>query len=155
MNKINNYHFIDPDVLVGLGDETVFGINNEEVLSLHMNIEDWLGDDLLTCHPVFIVTEQLKTKLEKTNLSGFSFADMKQSFDEYFNDNFQLKTPVPNFYWLKINGQEDKDDFFISKDKNLMISETCLKFLKENAKLSNCNIDIVDDPDMDDLFDDL
>jgi hypothetical protein len=155
MNTITRYHLIDPEVLVGLGDETVFGSNNEEVLSLHMNIEDWLGDDLLTCHPVFFVTEQLKTKLEKTNLSGFIFANMKQSFDDNFDDNFQLKIPVPNFYWLQINGQANNDDFIINKDKNLMISDTCLKFLKENAKLEYCNIDILDDPDMDDLFDDL
>ena len=155
MNIINEYLKIEPEVLAGLGEETVFGNSNEDVLSIHINIEDWLGDDLLTCHPVFLVTEQLKSKLEKTTLSGFAFADIKQSFDEYFNDNFHLKIPIPEFYWLKINGQESKDDLFINQDKNLMVSETCLKFLKENAKLEYCEIDSLEDSDMDDLFDDL
>ena len=155
MNKTTQYHLIEPEVLVGLGEETVFGNSNGDLLSIHMNIEDWLGDDLLTCHPVFLVTEQLKSKLEKTTLTGFGFASIKQSFDEYFNDNFQLKIPIPEFHWLKINGQESKDDFFINQDKNLMVSETCFKFLKENAKLEYCEIDSLDDSDMDDLFDDL
>jgi hypothetical protein len=155
MNKINKYHLIEPEALVGLGGETIFGSTNEEVISLHMNIEDWLGDDLLTCHPVFFVTEQLKNKLEKTNLSGFVFAEIKQSSDEYFVDNFQLKIEVPNFYWIKIIGKENENDFFINDDKNLMVSAACLKFLKENANIENCQIDIFEDADMDDLFDDL
>lgn len=48
MKGLFNYHLIKPEVLVGLGDETIFGYTNDEVHSLHMNIEDWLGDDLLT-----------------------------------------------------------------------------------------------------------
>lgn len=95
----------------------------------------------------------MKYKLANTSLSGFEFAEFKQSFDQYFVDNFQLKIEVPNFYWIKIIGKENENDFFINNDKNLMVSAACLKFLKENANIENSQIDIFEDADMGDLFD--
>jgi hypothetical protein len=151
----SEHHLVEPEILVGLGEETVFGSSNQEVLRLHMHIEDWLGDDLLTCHPVFLVTEELRSKLLTSSFTGFSFETINQSFDESFRDNFQLGKPIPTFFWLKVNGQDGAADFFVDEDANLMVSDKALKFLEKYANLGNCDIDVEDDPDMDDLFDDL
>jgi hypothetical protein len=36
---------------------------------------------------------------------------MKVTEDIYFADNYHLNQPLPKFYWMKINGIENKMDF--------------------------------------------
>jgi hypothetical protein len=155
MWRKQKHHRVEPEVLVGLGEDTIFGSSNQEVLSVHMHLEDWLGDGLLTCHPVFLVTDELRGKLSSSSFTGFSFEPIKQTLDQSFQNNFQFQRFVPVFFWLKINGQDDAADFFEDADKNLMVSDNALKFLKKYANIGNCDVDATDDPDMDDLFDDL
>jgi hypothetical protein len=155
MWRKRKHHRVEPEVPVGLGEDTVFGSSNQEVLSVHMHLEDWLGDDLLTCHPVFLVTDELRDKLLSSAFTGFSFEPIKQTLDQSFQNNFQFQRSVPVFFWLKINGQKDAADFFEDADGNLMVSTNALKFLKKYANIKYCDIDATDDPGMDDLFDDL
>ena len=93
------YIKIEPEVIVGLGEDTKINKSNYPpiVNYLHINLEDWLGDDLMENFPVFIITEYLKSSLETTRFSGYTIKDLKLTFDEYFESNYQLEKKSSNF----------------------------------------------------------
>ena len=52
------YHKIVPEIMVDLGDHTTFDDDKsptKNVVHLHINLEMWLGDDLLENHPVILL----------------------------------------------------------------------------------------------------
>jgi hypothetical protein len=131
---MNNYKKIEPEVIVGLGDKTVFKEQKPPLINiekLHIHLEDWLGDDLMECFPCYIVTDSLNGELIKSDFTGFGFSELEMTLDEYFENNYQQNKPLPKFFWLKIHGVEHKDDFFI-RDKELMASTRVIKFITEN-----------------------
>ncbi len=127
------YIKIEPEVIVGLGEDTKINKSNYPpiVNYLHINLEDWLGDDLMENFPVFIITEYLKSSLETTRFSGYTIKDLKLTFDEYFESNYQLEKKVPTFYWMVINGAKGEDDFFIDQSQTLNISVEAFSFMKK------------------------
>ncbi len=139
-----NYKKVLPEILLDLGEKTVFdnpGSPTKEIVKLHINIENWLGDDLLWNFPETIVTERLKKDFDQNIFTGFIFDDILITKDIYFYDNYHLNKPLPKFYWMKINGHENIDDFFIKKSE-LYISERVYNYIKENYLINNIQIDI-------------
>lgn len=134
-----NYKKILPEIVVGLGDKTEFD-KNQNIIKLHLEIENWLGDDLLWSFPETIVTERLKKDLENNIFTGFLFEDFLVTKDIYFDDNYHLKIPLPKFYWMKINGIEEKNDFYM-KANELFISEKSLTYINDNYSLNNAEIE--------------
>jgi len=152
---MKNYVVVQPEVIVGIGKETVFEELNppfKTVKELHINIEDWLGDDLMECHPIFIATQKLKDGLEKEQFTGFSFAEIKLTKDTYFKDNYQLDVELPTMYWLKVSGLPGQDDFALNDNRQLMIDQKLFDFIQKEY---NCNyMDVNPDRDeLDDLLD--
>jgi hypothetical protein len=131
-NKIELYDVLQPEVVVGLGDNTTgLDINDPAVIEkLHVNFEDWLGDDLIEVFPCYLVTEKLKTLLTQTDISGYEIKDVEVTKDDYFSNNYQLSLPLPKFYWLKINGIEGVSDLFINTEFKLSASHKFLQVLK-------------------------
>jgi hypothetical protein len=129
---VKKYNIIQPEVIVGIGENTEGeDINDHEGIShLHINLEDWLGDDLVEVFPCYLVTEKLKNNLESSQFTGYSFNDVELTKDEYFSDNYQLNKALAKFYWLKINGREGTDDLFIGEKFKLQVSAEFLLFLK-------------------------
>ena len=141
---MENYNKIQPEVIVGIGNNTVFEEKEppfKTINRLHIELEDWLGDDLVECYPVYIVTDALKKGLEESNFSGFKFAEMEITKSEYFDDNYQLKKELPNFYWMKIIGQLDIDEILIGNNKELFIKPKLVEFIKKkyNVKFMEVN----------------
>lgn len=138
------YKIVQPEVIVGLGNKTEFGEDAppfKTVKKLHINLEDWLGDDLMECHPCYIITDNLKKGLESTDFSGFTFDRLELDRDEYFPDNYRLKKPLPLFHWLKITGKMNVDDVYIGEGKSLFCSDKFIKYLKENFTVNYLTID--------------
>ena len=129
---MKKYDKILPEVIVGLGSLTEYEAGSTSIKKLHILLEDWLGDDLMTCHPVYIVTENLKNGLQNQKFKGFEFEDMTVTEDEYFENNFQLDIPLPKFYWMKIVGKEGEDDLYLSK--YLMADIGFVNYLKQNFR---------------------
>lgn len=142
-----NYKRVLPETLLDLGENTVFdnpdAVDNN-VVKLHINIENWLGDDLLWNFPEVIVTERLRNSLESSEFTEFYFDEMEVSFDTYFEDNYQLDIPIPKFYWMKVKGVENIDDFFM-KDYELYLSEKVFNFLSKNFSIKNLTVDFKSD----------
>jgi hypothetical protein len=137
------YKVIQPEVIVGLGIDTEFVEKIapfKRVKQLHLQIEDWLGDDLMECHPCYIITENLKNALQKTNFSGFSVEQLKMTKSEYFSDNHHIEKTLPLFYWLKINGHVDADDIYVGEGGALYCAEPFIDYLKQNFTLNYLEI---------------
>ena len=137
-----------------LGNKTIFdNIDSptKKIIELHINIENWYGDDLLWNFPEVIVTKKLKEALEKVEFTGFEFWNMKVTKDEYFDNNYQLDKPLPKFYWMKVIGDESKDDIFL-KNWDLYISERLLEYLENNHNINNAEIAPIYDDETDNFI---
>ena len=103
------YHIIEPEVIVGLGEKTEF-LEKEPpfntVVKLHIQLEDWLGDDLMVNSNCYIVTESLREAVEASDFTGFNIMDLEQTKDEYFDDNYHQEKPLPKFYWMEVIGKK-------------------------------------------------
>jgi len=149
------YKKIIPEIMVDLGERTVFEDLRHpyHILRLHIHLESWAGDDLLEIAPCFIVTERLMRSLLDSEFTGFHFDDVEVTTDQYFEDNYNLDKDLPDFYWMKVNGMENKDDLFISDDY-LFISERLLKYLQNKFSIKNSQIE-PERNEFDDLLDDI
>lgn len=96
------YIKVEPEVIVGMGEHTVIdnSIYPPKVQNLHINLEDWMGDNLMENFPVYIITERLKKGLQATDFKGFKINNLELTTDEYFFEHYQLKKEIPKFYWL-------------------------------------------------------
>lgn len=145
---MKEYKKIVPEVIVGLGDDTKFLEKQPPfitVLNLHIDLEDWLGDDLMECHPCYIATEQLKNALESSEYTGFEFAEMVVRKGEYFKDNYHLKKSLPKFYWMKIIGKENIDDLYISDKGYLMSDSNAIEFIRKDFNHKYLDVDLEED----------
>lgn len=141
---MKNYITIQPEVIVGLGGNTEFSEKSQPfktVIKLHIDLEDWLGDDLMECFPCYIITENLKKALENSSYKGFEIKEMEVTKAEYFDDNYHQNKPLPKFYWLQINGKRNISDIYINENNNLNIGDNFLSFLQKNATLSYLDIE--------------
>jgi hypothetical protein len=76
-------------------------------------------------------------KLEATALTGYIFDSCKVTKSDTFNELYPGKD-LPAFYWLKIIGKAG-DDFILSSNGSLMVTEDALKVLK-STNISHCDI---------------
>ncbi|WP_278352398.1 hypothetical protein [Chryseobacterium gleum] len=137
------YKLIEPEVAGALGEQTQMDNSFFPPLikSLHYEFEGWLGNDILESFPFYIVTEKLREEIEFEKLTGIIFDQVLISKSETFLELYPNKK-LPNFYWAKINGESNKDDFFITEKNGLAISERAYSILK------NYNIDQADIEDL-------
>jgi hypothetical protein len=118
------YKLIEPKVAGDLGEKTE--VDNSVfppfVNELNYEFDGWLGNDILESFPCYIMTESLKNAIEDEKLSGIIFDNVLISKSETFLDLYPNKE-LPAFFWAKINGEADKDDFFITEQNGLAISD--------------------------------
>ncbi|AZA77809.1 hypothetical protein EG359_10375 [Chryseobacterium joostei] len=126
------YKLIEPEVAGGLGKHTQ--IDNSFfppiIKKLHYEFDGWLGDDILESFPCYIMTEFLKKAIESEHLTGIIFDEVIISKSEIFLELYPDKE-LPFFFWAKINGEDNKDDFYITKKNGLAISERAYLLLQK------------------------
>lgn len=135
------FFILDPEVAGGFGDQTDLVQRKDDypiVTKLEYEFFGWLGDELLTTHPCFIVTNQLKKTMEDFQGTGYSFCDVIISKSEEFLEEFP-DTELPQFAWLRIHGIAMSDDVGLGPNATLVISEELLKKM-QNHQLDNCSI---------------
>jgi len=137
---MNNFYKIRADVAGNWGENTIaqIAIHPPVIEYLDYEFADWLGDDLLTSFPIYIVSEKLANLLKISNLSGFELAFCEVSKAEIFHDLHPEGLELPPFFWLKIHGKAQEDDFGISQDFYLIVSEKALEILQ------TCNLHYAD-----------
>ncbi len=78
---------------------------------------------MLESFPCFIVTDNLFKELIKNKLTGKIFDKVFVTTSDKFRDLNPQTLSLPNFHWLKVNGKAGVDDFGLSVDHELVISE--------------------------------
>lgn len=123
-------YFIEPEVSGQLGEKTIIDATTHPpvVKYLHFIFYGWLGDDLIECFPVFLVTEKLKLQLDESTLTGYRINNCEIEYSEEFN-TLQPNTILPKFYWLEVTGK-DKNDFKIFENK-LNVSDFAYSVLSQ------------------------
>jgi len=134
------FYALDPEVAGELGRNTAMdnAVHPPKVSRLHYELDAWLGDNLIQSFPCFLVTEELKQKIEAAAFSGASFAPVELTLSANFKEQHPSRA-VPQFTWLKAKGCAGKDDFGVEADGTLVVSQRALNLLQE-LKLRHCGI---------------
>lgn len=143
-----NYYLLKPEVAGELGDgsRVVYeGGKIKEVIFLEYNFMGWQGDELLSTHPCFIVTENLQNDIILNNLTGVKFNDIAMTFsDEFYEICGDVK--IPQFVQIICNASYEDNandlqyDFYYNKYKEIIVSEKALTVLKQH-KIDMCIIE--------------
>lgn len=108
------------------------------VRRLHLQFNGWLGDDLLETFPCFVVTGRLRERIEQLGFSGCTFDELDATTSLVYEELYPNRK-LPLFFWLKVSGEAGRDDFGISDDHYLVVSEKVLKYLR-TFNFGNCEI---------------
>lgn len=121
---------IEPEVAGGLGEDTILDTTTHPpvVHHLHYEFQGWLGNDILESFPSFIVTDRLKDAIVKARLSGVTFDIVKTTTSNEFEE-LHPGLVLPPFNWMKVIGRAGIDDFGMSDDHLLIISENACNLL--------------------------
>ncbi len=143
-----NYYILYPEVAGELGDKCKIIYENgkiKEIEHLQYNFKGWLGDELLTAHPCFIVSEGLKNDIVSKQLSGIDFRDISVIFsDEFYASS--SNTNMPQFFEIILKHPDSekvndfKYDFYYNKYKDMIVSEKALSVIKTHH-INFCNIE--------------
>jgi len=121
------YYLLEPEVAGGLGRNTVLDRTSHPpvVTRLHYEFDGWLGDELLESFPCFIVTQRLRVKIEELGFTGVRFSPVEVTLSTQFKTLYPDRE-VPQFAWLKVDGEPCKDDLGLATDHRLIVSERTL-----------------------------
>ncbi len=137
---MTEFYKLFPEVPGQLGEKTQMDTTSDPptVRYLHFIFDGWLGDDLIECFPCYLITTTFLKRLLMENLSGFDIEAVEIGYSEVFKELYPNRK-LPEFKWLKINGQIG-NDFFL-RDKCLIVSKKVLKIFEENGNIRNCEIE--------------
>ncbi|MGD9720322.1 MAG: hypothetical protein AB7O59_07180 [Pirellulales bacterium] len=138
------FHKLDPEVAGHFGPGTIVDKSTHPpiVRSLHYVFDGWLGDEVLTTFPCFIVTKHMRQLIESANPSGCNFEAVTVSKSELFEE-LHADRQLPQFYRLLIYGIAQRDDFGTTPTGgSIVVSEKLLQVMKR-GQLDHCEITAV------------
>jgi hypothetical protein len=98
-----------------------------------------LGNELMESHPVFMVTRALADSLRASHLSGYELSrDVEVSVDDNVRD-LEPDWPVPVIEWLQVIGEPGSDDFGLTSNASLVVSDAALAVLRRH-KIDDCEV---------------
>jgi hypothetical protein len=137
---MTEYFQLEPEVSGELGEKTIIDNSTHppKIENLEFLFKGWLGDCLIECFPIFLITEKVAQKLTYNEATGFSLkkAEIKK---DYPFDEIHPNLTLPNFVWMEINGISKKSDFGLENNL-LVVSEKVLEILKSEG-LNHCDIE--------------
>ena len=149
-------YMLEPEVAGEIGENTIYDNFDDvkyrcakpEISKLHFIFSGWLGDDIIESTPCFIVTDKLKTEIEKNELIGCEFQDVEISLSDEFIEIYPNRD-IPQFKRLipkgsvvvegEIYSTWTGEDFSFSDKSYLVVSERALNILKE-FNVDNCDL---------------
>lgn len=126
-------YYVEPEVAGGWGEETVAdtSVHPPIVHKLHYEMSGWLGDEILETFPCFIVSDELKIDLIKSEITGVEFDDvLVTKSDDFFA--MPETSLIPTFYWMKIIGSRKDADVTLSDDHRLIVSDRAYHVLRRH-----------------------
>ena len=115
-----------PLVPCELGPETIMisedNIHNER--RLHIIFHEWLGDDIITCYPYFMCSQNAKEIITSHRVTGVSFKEIwKIEVAEQYKE---ILKNMPKFFEIVIS-HDPSNDFYIQDDGELILSKKAFK----------------------------
>lgn len=134
------YYYLSPEVAGGIGESSILDttVFPPVVSQLEYTFDGWLGDDILEAFPCFIITYRLQVALEKANITGCQFDNVKVTKSDFFMQAYPGKS-LPAFAWLKITGKATEADLGVTSDVRLVVSERALNLLQQFT-IENCDV---------------
>lgn len=131
---------LDPEVPGGIGKGTILDRSTHppRVENLHFVFDGWLGDDLLTSFPVYLVTARVREALEGLQPTGCRLETLTVTKSTQFMEG-HFALVLPQMWWLRITGAAGVDDFGMSNDHSLVVSQRVLDCLRR-FHLDHCLI---------------
>lgn len=108
------------------------------ITHMHYEFQGWLGDDLLTTFPEYVVTQRLAAALETSNLTGFRLASVETSAGDMWQQLYEDR-PLPQCRWLKVTSPAGKADLGKTELAELVVSQAALDFLR-GFSLKECGV---------------
>ena len=138
---MSDFWSLEPEVAGELGDGSVLdtSVHPPHVSKLEYTLTGWLGDELLETFPCHIVTESLGAALISARLIGFQLDDVEVAVSDEFKEMSPGRS-LPNFKWLKATGRAGVDDFGLSGEHTLVVSDAALRQLRQHT-LSQCDVE--------------
>jgi hypothetical protein len=132
---------LEPEVAGELGDGSVLdtSVYPPVVMKLQYRLSGWLGDDLLESFPCYIVTERVAKELQSASFTGFQLDEVDLVMSDEFNEKYP-GCQLPQFRWLKVIGKAGVDDFGLSGEHKLVVSDRVLRAVRRHT-LAQCDID--------------
>ena len=134
------YYVLEPEIAGGLGENALVdaSIRPPCVQRFHYQFDGWLGDPLLETVALFIVTTALKEKIETIQATGVIFGAVEVSKSGEFEEMFP-HCNLPQFAWLQVCGNAGHEDFGLSSECRLVVSQRILDLLQAEG-LQHCDI---------------
>lgn len=134
------YYTLEPDVPGSVADPRSIIQNYDTIQSIHYIFDCWPEDDILTSYPVYIVRKNLAKEFGNSNLTGFSIKACEVSKGKQFAIASPGCGKLPLYEWLHVSGRAGIDDFGITQNLRLAISEsvvdTLIEFRVSNSKIT-------------------
>lgn len=139
------YYTVEPEVAGGLGENTKMdrSIHPPIVHRLHYEFYGWLGDAIVASFPCFLAREEARSELECSGVTGLHFEEAEVTTSDEFNELFP-DVRLPRFLWMRVLGRAREDDFGISPDGRLIVSERAVKVL-QHLGISNALVTLLAD----------
>ena len=142
------FYRLRPDVPGALADETVLdtSVRPPRVAgALYYEIDNWFGDDLITAHPCFLVTEKMAAALAGSGLGSFEIRGAEITYGEDAHERLERHglTEFPEFRWLFVTGTAGQDDLGLTPRGRLVVSDAALEIFRQ-GNLDGCEIEEYD-----------
>lgn len=124
--------YVEPEVSGELGPRTLMSGDTDPpvVHDLHFILRGWSGDPIMETFPCFIATGAAVDALTALGATGWGAAPLELELDEHQLSSDVREDP-PSLLWMKVTGDPTRDDFGISSDLRLVVSERALGALRQ------------------------
>lgn len=140
-----DYYRVKPEVAGGLGEHTVIERESvpPKVSRLHYVFDGWMGDDLLSTYPCYIITTTMAEKLSQLGATGFNLHEAEISTSGEFEDRYPGRR-LPPFLWLMVTGTAMQHDFGLDEKGRLVVSAQALSWLR-TGQLAHARVETMPD----------
>ena len=94
---------------------------------LRLEFDSWSGSALVEPWHCHCVTEPLRHDIENAQLTGCRFVPVVVYTTALFYEDYSEEDMLPTFYWMKVDGTLEIDDFSLSEEGYLVVSDQALE----------------------------
>lgn len=131
---MRTWYQVEPEVPGGWGVATVAdtSVHPPKVEALHIEFDGWIGGELLETFPSFVISERLASRLVSAGLTGFSLDEVRVSASAEYSSETPFNE-LPKWKWFKVEGVAGHEDFGITADHLLVVSQRAKTLLDDTV----------------------